>query len=71
MLLLAGMKRHADRISVEAGNRESEMSALPTSQEAQEVNLSASRPVSHSRPEIAVLGWDVRSYRLSLRQSKT
>lgn len=47
------------------------MSALPTSQEAQEVNLSASRPVSHSRPEIAVLGWDVRSYRLSLRQSKT
>jgi hypothetical protein len=67
------MKRNAEKLPVEVCDQESESSAVGLRHQGNGGIASvipsggqAPRP----RPEIAVLGWNIRSYRLSLRQSK-
>jgi hypothetical protein len=66
------MKRNADKNPIEAGGEDSGTSVLETSRRRNGTNtaLSSAADAPQQRPEIAVLGWDVRSYRLSLRASK-
>jgi hypothetical protein len=65
------MKRNADKLPVEATDEESRLRIVqtPHNSNGAALSLPANRATA-ARPEIAVLGWDVRSYRLSLRSSK-
>jgi hypothetical protein len=66
------MKRNAEKISVEVGDEGSGLRAVKTplgGSGATDLTLPSANG-HQPRPEIAVLGWDVRSYRLSLRENK-
>jgi hypothetical protein len=66
------MKRNAEKMQVEVDNQEPGM-RVETAQQgsgATSMGLSSACQAQSPRPEIAVLGWNVRSYRLSLRESK-
>lgn len=65
------MKRNAEKSTIEAGCDEAGVSVLETPRQSNGVNTAETAGNAHRpRPEIAVLGWDVRSYRLSLRSGK-
>lgn len=61
------MKRNGEKRAVEAENQDTEFA---TKTPRQNGLCADGRDCHHGRPEIAVLGWDVRSYRLSLRENK-
>jgi hypothetical protein len=65
------MKRNEDKVQAEVTNEEFRLRVAPTPANGNggAPSLPAHRATG-ARPEIAVLGWDVRSYRLSLRTSK-
>jgi hypothetical protein len=67
------MKRNAEKVSVEASYEESELRIVETPHQgngATTLTLPSACHADRRRPEIAVLGWNVRSYRLALRESK-
>jgi len=66
------MKRNAEKILGEGGDEDSGLHVVEMPRQANGATALTS-PSAHSRqprPEIAVLGWDVRSYRLALRENK-
>lgn len=66
------MKRSAEKISDEADDEDSGLRVVKTNRGngAAGVSHSSDRDADQRRPEIAVLAWNVRSYRLSLRENK-
>jgi len=67
------MKQNADNIPDEAAEQEPELRVLESPRTASagaNSKPASTRQSRQSRPEIAVLGWNVRFYRLALRQSK-
>jgi hypothetical protein len=67
------MKRNAQKIQDEVGDQDSELHVVETPPQrggAKTLILPSAAHAPRLRPEIAVLGWEERSYRLSLRESK-
>ncbi|MGP8200599.1 MAG: hypothetical protein ACLQU4_13980 [Limisphaerales bacterium] len=66
------MKQNADNSPVEVANQDPEPCAVETPRSESSVSTFSppTRRVRRSRPEIAVLGWKERFYRLALRESK-
>lgn len=66
------MKRNAEKLPVELGarNAASNIVELPRQGNGATTLVESAAHAARPRPEIAVLGWNVRSYRLSLRESK-
>jgi hypothetical protein len=72
MLKKTYMKRNAEKISIEVGDEGPSLYVVKTPHQgngATSLNLPSAH-LHQTRPEVAVLGWDVRSYRLSLREHK-
>lgn len=61
------MKRNAEKTPIEVEDQDG---AGATEAHRQVNGTTARGRDNQTRPEIAVLGWDARSYRLSLRQVK-
>ena len=67
----AVMKRNAEKLPVEANGHDSGMSNGEAPQQGNGANhIPSEGNTPQPRPEIAVLGWNIRSYRLSLRTNK-
>jgi hypothetical protein len=67
------MKQNANKMSVEARDQDSSLHIVEAPNEASGAKTIVLPSACHApqpRPEIAVLGWDVRSYRLALRENK-
>jgi len=67
------MKQNAENSQTEDNDQQPDLHVVESPRQgggAKAVNGSATRNRRSLRPEIAVLGWNVRSYRLSLRASK-
>lgn len=64
------MKQNADNITEEAAGPETNLQVAETPRRANGNTNSKAREARQSRPEIAVLGWSARFYRLALRASK-
>jgi hypothetical protein len=67
------MKQNAENSSVEVADQDAELSGVETPRaegSATTLTLPSARHSRRSRPEVAVLGWKERFYRLALRESK-
>jgi hypothetical protein len=67
------MKQNAENISDQAPDEAPDFRIVEAPEaegRATTLTLPSFRRARRSRPEIAVLGWDVRFYRLALRESK-
>ncbi|MGD0813214.1 MAG: hypothetical protein ABSA83_06390 [Verrucomicrobiota bacterium] len=66
------MKQNAENSPVEVANQDLERCAVesPSSESSVSTFSLPTRRVRRSRPEVAVLGWKERFYRLALRESK-
>jgi hypothetical protein len=67
------MKQNAENSLVEEGNQGPDLHIVETpasESRAATVRLPSTRRVAKPRPEVAVLGWKERFYRLTLRESK-
>jgi hypothetical protein len=67
------MKQNAEKTSDEGADQGPDLHVVEKPRQegnARTLRLPSSRRSRSSRPEIAVLGWDVRFYRLALRASK-
>jgi hypothetical protein len=73
MLKTTYMKRNAEKSPVEDNDQEPRLHIVETPRQgggATALSLPAECHADQPRPEIAVLGWNVRSYRLALRENK-
>jgi hypothetical protein len=67
------MERNAEKMPVEVDEQDSGLHMVKTPHQgggAKTLILPSACHARQSRPEIAVLGWSARSYRLALRQGK-
>jgi hypothetical protein len=67
------MKRNAEKAQIEDNDEPVRLRIVESPNGCHggtSLTLPAAGRGQQTRPEIAVLGWDVRSYRLSLRTSK-
>jgi hypothetical protein len=67
------MKQNAENSPVEVADQDTELNEVETScpgGSATTLTLPSARHARQARPEVAVLGWQERFYRLALRESK-
>jgi hypothetical protein len=67
------MKQNAENLPVEVADQDRELCVVETSRpggSATTLTPHSARHARRTRPEVAVLGWKERFYRLTLRESK-